>query len=254
MMNGFLTAVRTLTLIPLPGRHGNNFSSSLPWFPVIGLVLGFLLYLPAMIWFKWVPAEWSAGGAFMVIVLEIILTRGLHLDGLADWADALGSRADPEIRLTVMKDSRIGAFGVIALVIVLLGKWLALSKLFSDHSLQWIPLVLVISRDMMVELITTLPYARSDSGTASPFVRGATPRHRVIAHMMTCFGCLWFGLPGVAVFIIAWVVTRLLGMSFRKIFRGITGDLLGTTNEILETVLLFICALIGNLSWGYAHW
>lgn len=253
-MSGFITAIRTLTLIPLPERHGNNFSSALPWFPIIGLLLGFLLYLPSMIWLKWVPANWFSGGALMVIIIEIILTRGLHLDGLADWADALGAQADVELRLAIMKDSRIGAFGVIALVIVLMGKWMAISKLFSIHSPQWIPLILVISRDMMVELITTLPYARADSGTASPFIKGATRRHRGIAHMMTFIACLCFGPLGMTLFIIAWLVTRLLGMSFQKMFCGITGDLLGTTNEILETALLFICALIGNLPLDYTHW
>jgi adenosylcobinamide-GDP ribazoletransferase len=253
-MRGLITAIRTLTIIPLPGRQHEKFSHSLIWFPVIGLILGLILYGTGWLWIERLSLDWPGGGAVIVLILQVVLTRGLHLDGLADWADALGGKPDKASRLTVMKDPRVGAFGVIALVAVLLAKWVAIDRMFSSGSFLWIVFIMVISRDMMVVLMTTLPYARTGAGMASPFVKDIPHGHRLLAHTVCFFICLFAGPVGLFFWGSGWIITSLLRVSYRHGFGGITGDLLGATNEIVEMILLVIGATWGRLMIEYTGW
>ncbi|MBW1723664.1 MAG: adenosylcobinamide-GDP ribazoletransferase [Deltaproteobacteria bacterium] len=245
-MRGLVTALRTLTVIPVPGKEGEHLSDSLPWFPVAGLALGALFYLLARLWLEILGDSWSSGGGALILFETIILTRGLHLDGLADWADALGIRKGRKQRLAVMKDPHLGSFGVLALISLLLLKWAALSRLLASGSILWLLAIGTVSRGMMVELITTLPYARSGEGTARPFLEGARPKHRFLAFSITLALCLWPGPVGLVLFGAGWIVTHIMRYFYKKGFGGITGDLLGANCEIVETVLLFLCALPGE--------
>ena len=254
MVKGLITAIRTLTIIPVPGRESEKLNYSIPWFPFVGLILGLILYAIGKIWTNIFALSWSGGGAVIILAAEIILTRGLHFDGLADWADTMGASREREARLNIMKDSRLGTFGVLALIIVLLIKWVAFERLLSSGSIILLIAVLIISRDMMAELITTLPYARSGDGMARPFVKGASPRQRVWAHASAFFLCLFFGPAGLALFCMGWIITMFFGIWFQRCFRGVTGDLLGTTNEMVEMILFMCCALPGDLILCYTGW
>jgi len=253
-MDGLRIALRTLTLIPVPGKERGEFSSSLPWFPVVGLILGLILLFMGVIWIKISAMDWPGGGAVFLLAAEIILTRGLHLDGLADGADAIGGAQKKEDRLLVMKDSHLGTFGVLALIIVLLVKWVALKRLLGFGSIMWLLPILIISRDMMVELIASLPYARSGEGMARPFVNGALPNQRIWAHIITVCPCLYFGPAGLLLLVVGWIIARLFRILYQKWFGGITGDLLGATNEMVEAILLMICAFPGGLILYYTGW
>ncbi len=253
-MKGFITALRTLTLIPLPGEDCEDLSDSLAWFAVIGVILGAILYAIAFLW-RLVPfGSWPAGIALIMAGVEIWLTRGLHLDGLADWADSLGGFKDREKRLAIMKDSRMGAFGTMAIVLAVAAKWIAFERLFSFGAVIWVLPILALSRGMLVELIVTLPYARKGEGTARAFVEGASNRDRWISHLV-CLGlCSFFGPLGLAALAIAWVIQRLFAYQCQRQFRGITGDLLGTANEMVEIGLLILCALPGEVIMGCTGW
>lgn len=241
MLDGLRTALRTLTIIPAPGREGDDLASSLPWFPVVGLVLGITLALTGHIWVHLVEG-WSAGGALLLLMGAVFLTRGLHMDGLADWADALGGRPDREIRLAIMKDPGLGAFGGLALILNLLSKWTALERLLAVGS-PWLVLVpLVVSRTMLVELASTLSYARMEAGTGEPFVRGSSNRRRLSALILGGLIVMAWGKAGLLLFAAGWIVARLFAFHCSKVFGGVTGDLLGALNEILETGLLMACA------------
>ena len=253
-IKGFINAIRTLTIIPVPGDEGEDLSSSLPWFPVVGLILGLILFFVGTIWIKIFVPDWPGGGAIILLSAGIILTGGLHLDGLADWADAMGGGHKREKRLLILKDSHLGAFGVLALIIVLLVKWVAFERLLSSGSIMWLLPVFIISRGMMVELMTTLTYARPGDGMARPFVNGASPNQRIWAHAISLCLCLCFGPAGLALFGAGWIVTGLSGILYQRWFGGITGDLLGTTNEMVEALLLMLCALPGGLILNYSGW
>ncbi len=253
-MRGFITAIRTLTIIPLPGKEAQKFSSSMIWFPGIGLILGLVIYGLGWLWIKFIGTDWPGGGAVMLLIAQVILTRGLHLDGLADWADALGGKRDKTTRLAIMKDPRVGAFGVIALVTVFLTKWVALVRMLSMGSFIWIVFIMVISRGMMVVLMTTLPYARSEEGMASPFIKDISPGQKIGAHISCLILCLLAGPTGLVFYGLGWVITRFLKSSYVNGFGGITGDLLGATNEIVEMILLLICAANSRLILDYTGW
>jgi adenosylcobinamide-GDP ribazoletransferase len=253
-MKGFITAMRTLTIIPVPGKEVQRFSSSLFWFPGIGFIIGIIIYGLGWLWIKLIGTDWPGGGAAILLIAQVILTRGLHFDGLADWADALGGKRDKTVRLAIMKDPRVGAFGVIALVIVFLAKWVAIERMLSTGSLIWVVCIMVISRDMMVELMTTLPYARSEEGMATPFVKDSSLGQKIGAHIFCLILCLLAGPTGLLFYGLGWGITRLLKTSYVNDFGGISGDLLGATNEIVEMILLLLCAANAGLIMEYTGW
>ncbi|MBW1998810.1 MAG: adenosylcobinamide-GDP ribazoletransferase [Deltaproteobacteria bacterium] len=251
---GLVTALRTLTVFPVPGGEGGTFSDSLPWFPCVGLMLGLIHYLLGAAWMGVLAPEWSWGGALVLITADIIMTRGLHLDGLADWADAIGKGGDRETRLSTMKDPHVGAFGAIALVAVLLARWSAMERILSQGSILCLVVVMVLSRDLAVELVITLPYARSGQGMGQPFSQGATQSQRVRAHLLSLGICILFGLLGLVSFVLGWAISRAFRSMFTRDFGGFTGDLLGMAIVILEVVLLFVHVLLFPLSLTYWPW
>ncbi len=188
---------------------------------------------------------WEAGGAILLLTASVLLTRGLHLDGLSDWADALGGRPDRETRLAILKDSALGAFGGLALGLALLAKWSALAYLLDLESPWFLVLPGIVSRTMMAELAATLPSARAGEGTAGPFVLGATARRRLGALAAGLLLSLAWQAAGILCFLAGWAGTRLFARHCRKVFGGVTGDLLGTLNEILEAgLLMLLCGLL----------
>lgn len=254
LFSGISTAFRTLTIIPWPGKENKDLSSALPWFPVVGLILGLILYAIARVWMMIPFREWWAGAALLILGCEIWLTRGLHLDGLADWADSIGGFRQREKRLAIMRDANLGAFGVLALIVVLMAKWVALERLLASGAFIWLLVIFSLSRNMMVELMTTLPYAREEEGMARGFVKGASPKHRFVSHIISLALCLIFGPVGLLFFVLAGLVTWLFRRICRTQFGGITGDLLGTANEMVEICLLIICALPGEKIHFYTGW
>ena len=253
-MKNLISALRTLTVIPVPGKENRDLSRSLPWFPVVGLILGTIIYGIAFLWTKIPLPVWPAGGALILVIIEIWLTRGLHLDGLADWADSFGGLYEREKKLAIMKDVRVGAFGALALIVDIAAKWVAFERILSSGSVLWLLVVFVLSRGMMVDLITRLPYARKEEGMSQPFIKGASFKHRVVSHILCLIICLPFGIPGIVAFLLSIVVIRIFGWRCHKQFDGITGDLIGASNEIVEFVLLMTFALFGVVLNEYTGW
>ena len=109
MLRELITAIRTLSILPVPGKGTEDLSSALSWFPVVGALLGGLLYLLALIASSVTDGRWPEGVAAILLLAAVVLTRGLHLDGLADWADAFGGGQDRDHTLAIMKDPGTGA-------------------------------------------------------------------------------------------------------------------------------------------------
>jgi len=222
-------------------------SSSLRWFPLVGLLLGLVvcgvIMMPALA----VGRTWAEGSAVLAIVAGVFLTRGIHLDGLADWADGFWGSRDREKVLTIMKDSRIGSFGAIALLCVVLAKWVALVRLISGGSLEWIIAAYVVSRTMPVVLLVAEPYARTGGGTAAAFSQGAGQKHLASVMLQTLIivpllcGVRWVWPMAL---LVAWGCTRAFGLWSRRRIGGITGDILGASSEITETAMLAVGAFV----------
>ncbi|MFW6147599.1 MAG: adenosylcobinamide-GDP ribazoletransferase [Thermodesulfobacteriota bacterium] len=253
-ISGFGSALTTLTAVPWRGAEEKELSDSLPWFPIVGLCIGLIVYAIGWIWNFLLFLQWPSGAALIMVFVAIWATRGLHLDGLADWADSAGGLFDNEARLAIMKDVRLGTFGILALIVAVTAQWLAFARLISSGSLAWVLPVFVLSRSMMVELITTLPYARSGEGMAKPFVAGASPRHRISSHVLSFAFCLLYGPLGAALFGMAGTIVWLFKRYCRRRYGGITGDLLGAANEMVEVGLLMVCALPGNTILTHTGW
>ena len=243
LFKGLITALRTLSILPVPGKDAHDFSKSLYWFVLVGLLLGALLYAVTIGIYQGIGNQWPEASALLIVVLGIFLTRGMHLDGLADFADGFGGGFDRERTLAIMKDSSLGAFGVIALIIVLLAKWVVLARLFELSGAIWIISAYVISRTMHVDLMTTLPYARQE-GTAGPFTKNAGRRHRFFGLLQAVvIVYLLNGLAGVGALIIIWSFTQFFGLWCLKRVGGITGDLVGACSEMTETLVLFLAVV-----------
>lgn len=253
-MKGLSAAFKTLTVIPFPGKESADLARSLPWFPVVGFVLGGITYGIGHVLMSLPFFGWEAGAALFMVGAEIFLTRGLHLDGLADWADSIGGFRQKEKRLEIMKDMKMGAFGVLALILALMAKWVAFERCLVSGSAVWIPAIFALSRGMLVELSTTIPYARTEDGMAKPFVSGSSSSHRAISHLLCAGFCLLFGPVGVGFFVLAWLITLFWGFRCRYSFGGVTGDLLGAANEIIEISLLWICVLAGTSLASHTGW
>jgi adenosylcobinamide-GDP ribazoletransferase len=245
MLKGLITAIRTLTVIPVPGQDARNFASSLPWFPIVGLFIGSILYGAAFLAGIAFANPWNEGIALVIVGLSIILTRAIHVDGLSDWADGFGGGNDKQKILLIMKDPHKGVFGVIAIVFTILTKWVCIFRLLATHASFWIIGAYIISRTMQVEMAASLPYARIESGTACPFVNNARIMHRITALIIALGLVVWiFGIEGIAFIAGSWIACTLFGLWCRKRIGGVTGDTLGACSEIIETTVLLASSFL----------
>lgn len=240
-MRGFVTAFRTLTSLPLPGREADSLADALPFFPVVGAIVGGAV--ASSVWLITSYLSWPAGAAVAAVALSAWLTRNLHLDGLADVSDALGAGGPRDRMFKAMKDSRIGAFGAVAIVLDSLIKFVALSRLAEAGAWGWIFLPFVLSRTILVQMSLFLSYATSREGIARAFVADAKPWHLAAAVIVA--GIISFasvGLMAVAAILIAAACGLALTWWARRTFGGVTGDLLGAVVETTETLLLMLAA------------
>jgi adenosylcobinamide-GDP ribazoletransferase len=253
-MNGLITALRTLSILPIPGKDAEDASQSLIWFPVAGLLLGLILFFVAIFpeFFTETGEVWVEGLAVLLLIGSIILTRAIHLDGLADWSDAAWGAHTKEDTLRIMKDSSIGTFGSAALICILLAKYACFVALLDTGGKNWIIIAYVVSRTAQVWMAASNDYARED-GTGSAFIKGASRSHALRAAVLCGIIVLVATQPltfrslilSAGAMVTAALFVSLFGMYCRKRIGGVTGDLLGTCNELTETIVLFIGASCG---------
>lgn len=210
------------------------------FFPFVGLVIGCLT--AGFDWTAkgiWPP---SVAGVLAVAFLAVI-TRGLHLDGLADTADAVASGADREKALDIMRDSANGALGILSMVIVLLVKAACGVQLSALDAWKWFVLIPCFSRTGLVVLGSCSDYARSSGGLGASFAGRAGLQNLFLA-VPTAVAAAW-ALCGIkAIVLLACFIIVSLGVSLwaGKKFGGITGDILGAHVEIQEMFLFLIAA------------
>ncbi len=247
MWNQIALAFSFLTLIQLPfssreSAREEDLASSFTFFPVVGAFLGGFLTLWALALHSFLPPLVLAA---LLTFLLALATRGLHLDGLADLADALGGGYTPERRLTIMKDSHIGAFGAIALVLFLFMKVAALHTLLVHSAWGAILVFPALSRLAMVLTAHRVPYARREGGLGRPFLQSMTNAHVLGATLLCAAWCLiispHFTLWLTPALLLCVILVRQLAL---RTLQGVTGDVLGATNEITETFLLMLEAAI----------
>lgn len=235
----FLLAWQFLSIIPVKVKKASDqdLAQSLVYFPVVGLLLGLILAGLKIILGALGMNPLSS--VMILVVSLIILTGGIHLDGLADTLDAFASRKNKDEMLAIMRDSRIGVMGVLGIASALLVK---IALLFSFRN-SLLPLALIlsclVSRWALACSIFLFPYARKE-GKAGAYFSGMTRKIFTLCTIITLACLLIFsGLSGLLIIIICAAGIYLLGrFSCRKI-GGLTGDVLGAINEIAEILVLF---------------
>jgi len=231
----------------LPGGHpslseGKELARSMAFFPLVGLIIGIILALGYYLF------SFLFSGAlvlWLTIGLLALLTRGLHLDGFADTMDGLGSGGTKEKILEVMRDSRIGSFGVISLILLIGAKYLALDQIPSPSIPYTLILMAVMGRNAMVLVCYRSPYARSEGGLAKPFTENLGYREMALS-LVSAFGIalLLMGLKGILVFLGICLFSLGYRLFFIKRLGGVTGDILGGANELSELLCLILLIIL----------
>jgi adenosylcobinamide-GDP ribazoletransferase len=178
----------------------------------------------------------------LVLLLLILLTRCLHLDGLADTVDGWAGGRTPEQRLAIMRDSNIGAMGTVALIVALGLRYLGLSALPDPG--RWIAVTSMplVGRWAMTVGGLAMPYARTEGGLAQPFLAALRTEHVVVATIFAATWLIWgYGLTGgLSILALGAPVARGIAWLSLRLCRGITGDVFGMINEVAEVAFLIL--------------
>ncbi|MEM8534591.1 MAG: adenosylcobinamide-GDP ribazoletransferase [Chloroflexota bacterium] len=230
-------ALRFLTIIPVPGMPPMSEASiarAIRFFPLAGAVIGLLLAVVGLIanTFWVVPIH-----AVIIVVAWGILTAGLHLDGVSDTFDAVMSWRPRERKLEIMKDSRVGAMGAMALIAILVLK-IAFISTTGTGWLQAIILAPVLGRWADIYGIFWFPAAR-EGGLGRNFQSQVQRSDFTTATIITLvLALLLAGIQGLIAFFVVWGATHLIARWWTKDLGGLTGDTYGALCEIAEVITL----------------
>jgi adenosylcobinamide-GDP ribazoletransferase len=228
-----------LTVIPLAtpeGASGERLGRA--YFPAVGALLG-LVAGACFIVVAAVTTPLVAAVAATAVLA--VLTGALHLDGLADSMDGIFGGGDLTRRLEVMRDSRVGSFGVVAVALVLVGDVAALAAVSSPRALIALVIAGAVSRWAMLVVIATVPYVRE----AGLGVAAGGPHRRLdvaLGSAIAVLVCLLDWRRGVACLVVALLVAVVVGAIARKRIGGATGDVYGATSELTQLSALVVFA------------
>ena len=239
-----LLAISFLTIIPVIDRwraSEDAVAASFAWFPVVGCLIGVAL----------AAEDWLLSYAFaqvirsvLIIISLTVVTGAVHLDGLADTADALGAGRDRERALNILRDSRVGTFGASAIFFDLTLKILALSTLAGDRRYAALLFAPMLARWAMVTVASGLPYLRAQ-GSGSTLLDGK--KFGNIAGIISVFTLVIFWTLGAMrpiAFATAVAIAIVIAMRsfYRRWLGGVTGDLIGACGELVEIAVLVAMA------------
>ncbi len=238
MIADLRSALAFLTRLP-GGRHpddGDGLVRAVPWFGVVGLLVGALGGGTF-----WVARELDVGvllPAVAAITVTALATGAFHEDGLADSVDALVGGWTVEDRLAILKDSRHGTFGVLALVLVSLWKVGALVELDGRDGALALLVANTVGRSAAVGALRTFPSARTD-GLGAAATRGLALGPAVAGVAVgVAVAVVSYRLDAIVVLVLAAVGTAAVGLWARARIGGVTGDLLGAVEQVVEVVVL----------------
>ena len=235
-------AARYLTIVPIPGaapsREGPGAAAA--WFPVVGFAIGALLVLVERVTTALFAPLLAA---LLTVTAWKLVTGGLHLDGVADCIDGLVGR-DPAHRLAIMRDSHIGAFGAVGLILFLLLEVAAVSGI--DEGMRWRALLVapVVGRAMSPVMARMFPQTPS-SGHGARFRAELGPMAPAVATALAFVVAIAvLGAWGVLALVLAAVLTTLIGAFMTRRLGGVSGDVHGAAVEFSELAVLLVVAAV----------
>lgn len=240
-MTAFLLAVQFLTRVPVSIKSAvtdEQLGLSALYYPLVGLGLGAMLVLLATVLTHVAVAVQAA----LLLMFWVLMTGGLHLDGLADCADAwAGGLGNPQRSLEIMKDPAAGPIAVISLVLLLLLKWTVLTELLTKAQFSGLMIAPLLGRCAILALMLSTRYLRSNG-------LGSVLTHYLPASAakIILINCLLLGLYSLGFLPVLFAVLMLLGIRKLALQRlgGVTGDVYGAAVELVETAVLVALVIV----------
>ena len=242
-MNSFLIGLQFLTRIHLVRQTvwtAEDFGRSTRFFPLVGLVLGVCYAFAA--WLLLYALGMRSLTAALLLILPLLLTGGLHADGFMDTADGVFSGRERARKLEIMKDSRVGAFGVVSFVMLMFVQFALLSDMAWPLLVPALFVMPIIGRLAMVLAVACFPYARED-GMGKTFADMADRSTVVIAALTTAVLVLPWGMLATAALVLGTLFALFFCRTMTNILGGVTGDVYGAATVLTETLVLAVFSL-----------
>jgi cobalamin synthase len=247
-LGGPLESAALLTVLPVPPRAAASTRGVLPWAPLVGLALGGIASGAAVLGDRWIS---PLAGAVLGIAVLALLTRGLHLDGLADTADGLGPLRGRERALQVMHQGDVGPFGVVTLVLTLLLQVACLAALLETRW-GWLACWSAVAVARLAMARTGLPgVATADGSSLGALVKDTVSVTWFAGWGVVLLGLLAAGTTGQLEPAIRLAVSALAGLLAAELLHrrararlgGVTGDVMGAMGEAATAVTLLVAAI-----------
>ena len=237
LVSDIASAFGLLTRLPWPQTAHHRPHAAWAW-PLVGAVVGALVAGSG--WLAGMLGLSPALAAALALIVGVFATGALHEDGLADCADGFFGGWTPQRRLEIMKDSHIGSYGTLALLLTGLARWSALAALFEAGAFGAVVVAAMLSRAPMAAIIATLPNARKSGLSQSV---GRPPRGAALmAVAFALTGAALLGPPGAGMALAAATGALSVAALARARIGGQTGDVLGASQQIAE--LCALCAAV----------
>ena len=246
-MSPFWIALQFLTTLPTPEIktfRDQEMGRSVLFYPLIGLLIGLILWGAALLLTQAsnnLPFS-ALLNAALILTLWVALTGALHIDGLADCADAwMGGLGDKKRTLEILKDPTSGPIAITVVVLVLLLKWLCLSMLLATSQSAYLLFIPFLSRWGLLLFFLFIPYVRT-KGIAATMTQALPRRPAIVISCLVATLLLIFKTPGVLILLCLSLLFLIFRRHLLKRLGGFTGDTLGAWVECSE-LLLLLCAV-----------
>ncbi len=237
-LKNLISAMQFLTIIPVGKSETSDPKKMIPFFPVVGIILGLMLSLFDMAVSQFWPKHVAA---LLDVIFLIFITGAFHLDGLGDTADGLYGQRPKEKALAIMKDSRIGVMGLVAIVCGFSVKWMGITSLNTHQSL-FLFIIPAYARGSMIFGFRFLEYGRPDGGTGQAFFEDTLKLRDFWGLLIPVFFSFLAGWKGIWLNFVFIATTALILFYYKRRMGCITGDMLGAMSEVTESVLfLMVC-------------
>jgi len=251
----FLAALRFLTIIPFPfwrNASQSDMKHTTGYFPVVGLIIGLVMAGLNMLLALFLPRAVVNG---LLLIYLVVISGGLHIDGFIDTCDGMAGHKTVEERWRIMRDSRVGAFGVVGAFLLLLVKYATLNSIPENLITVTLVVMPVVSRWAMVYAVCAYPYARPE-GLGKAFKQEAGWSNFILATIIVLAVAIGLALlaqitylAGLVILLMTWLMVVGMGSYLKRKFAGLTGDTYGAINEISEVWVLVLIVLLAHNHW-----
>lgn len=243
-MKSLLLMITFFTRIPVSYPYDydeKDFIKGIKLLPIIGLIIGIFLYIPISL-----LEDYFHRPILIVFIwaIYLIITGGLHIDGLADTFDGIFSYRSREEMLNIMKDSRIGTFGVISII------WLLLLNLSLSYYIKNIFLLIlpIVGRSSALLGASISKYARPEGGMGGGFIESCRTKEGLTGIILSlALGFIFGGIPAIVPISLTFVAVIILTKNISKKLGGMTGDTIGLVIEVSQTLFMLFCYILGQL-------